>query len=67
MSELTLSVTDVSRLLGIGKASVYRAVREGRIAALRVGTKPKLRVPRAVIDRLLADPAEFNREGEAER
>jgi len=64
VSALTLSVTEASRLLGVGRASLYAAIREGRVPALRVGRKPKLRVPRAVLDRLLADPEEFNRRRE---
>jgi len=39
MAELTLSVTEAGQLLGVGKASLYRAIREGRMPALRIGQK----------------------------
>jgi len=57
----TLSVNDAARLLGIGRARMYEAVREGRVPALKVGTKPKYRIPRRAIERLLDDPREFEK------
>jgi excisionase family DNA binding protein len=57
----TLSVPEAARVLGVGRIAMYQAVRDGRVPALRVGRKPKFRVPRPVIDRLLADPERFNR------
>ena len=59
----TLSVPQAAQVLGVGRVAMYRAVREGRVPALRVGQKPKLRVPRAVLDQLLADPEKFNTGG----
>ena len=58
---LTLSVAETARLLGIGINSVYRAIREQRLEALRVGTKPRLRIPRVVVERLLENPAMWER------
>lgn len=58
---LTLSVSETARALGIGANSVYRAVREQRLAALKVGTKPKLRIPKTEVQRLLEHPEEWNR------
>jgi len=56
----TLSVVEVAQALGVGRNSVYEAIKEGRLPALRVGTKrPRLRVPRLAIERLLADPEQW--------
>ena len=57
----TLSVPEAAKVLGIGRVRMYDAVREGRVRALRVGTKPKYRIPRRVIERLLDDPRRFER------
>ena len=62
---LTLSVREAARALGIGLHSVYRAIREKRLPALKVGTKPKLRIPKAAIRRLLRDPGGWD--GRAEK
>jgi excisionase family DNA binding protein len=56
----TLSVQEVAQALGISPGSVYRAIRQNRLAALRVGTKPKLRIPKVVIERLLDDPTSWD-------
>jgi excisionase family DNA binding protein len=59
--QLTVSVPEAARLLGIGMRSLYRAIREGRLPAIRVGRKPKLRIPCQAIDRLLSDPESWQR------
>ena len=53
---LTISVKEASCLLGVGANSVYRAVRTGRLPALKVGRKPRLRIPRAAVQRLVEQP-----------
>jgi len=54
----TLSVTEAAGKLGVGINSMYAAVKDGRIPALRVGAKrPRQRIPVWVIARLLSDPA----------
>ena len=58
----TLSVPEAAKLLGIGRVRMYDAVREGRVRALKVGTKPKYRIPRKDIERLLEDPRRFEKE-----
>ncbi len=35
----TLSVEETARLLGIGRASAYKAVRRGEIPAVRIGRR----------------------------
>ena len=65
MNSQTLSVTETAEALGIGKASVYRAIRQGRLAALKVGKKPRLRVPMVAVQEVLAHPEGFNGEPES--
>ena len=56
---MTYSVTEVARVLGVGRRSIYLAIRDGRLPALRVGRKPKLRIPRVVIEELLRHPEQW--------
>jgi excisionase family DNA binding protein len=63
MAELTVSVPEGARALGVGVHSLYRAAREGRIAVLRVGRK--VRIPRRAIEEVLANPDRFNRTASA--
>lgn len=49
---LTISVREASRWLGVGRDEGYRMVADGRLPALRVG--PRIRVPRAAVERLIA-------------
>lgn len=64
MHELTVSINEAAHLLGVGRGSVYLAVKEGRLAVLRVGRKPRLRVPLAVLQRIAEDPSLWNRRAE---
>lgn len=54
----TLSVREAAAVLGLGLQAVYQAAREGRLSVLRSGRK--LRVPRAVLEQILQDPARFS-------
>ena len=45
-----VDVHEAGRLLGVGKDTAYRAVREGEIPAIRVGKK--IRVPVAELRRM---------------
>ncbi len=51
---LTLSVHEASNLLGLGRGSVYEAIRTGQIPSIRVGRR--ILIPRAALERLLASP-----------
>jgi excisionase family DNA binding protein len=53
----TVTVPEAARILGIGRASAYEAVRAGTIPSLRV-TPRKIVVPRAALERLLASAGE---------
>jgi len=57
----TYSVSEAAKVLGVGQRSVYEAIRTRRLPAIRVGRKPKLRVPKAAIERLLSHPEEWER------
>jgi len=60
----TLSVPEAARVLGIGRIAMYRAVKEGRVAVLRVGRRPKLRIPKVAIQELLRHPDRWETGGE---
>ena len=51
--ELTITVPEAGRRLGLGKNASYEAARRGELPVLRFGRK--LRVPRVAFERLLAD------------
>jgi len=62
MEAATLSVKEAATALGVGLHSVYAAIRAGKLRALRVGSKPRLRVPRDAIREALADSGTFEKE-----
>lgn len=49
----TVSVAEAATLLGVSQSSLYRAVKNGQIIAIRLGHIS--RIPRHAIDRLLAE------------
>lgn len=56
---LTVSVERAAHLLGLGRTTLYAAIRRGEVPALRIGRRCVVR--RSTLDRLLADgfaPAE---------
>ena len=59
---LTLSVPEAAAALGVGRTSLYRAIQAGRVRVLRIGRKPKLRVPRVELEALARNPERFSRE-----
>jgi excisionase family DNA binding protein len=48
----TLTVEEAGRILGLGRAAAYAAVRRGEIPSLRFGRR--VLVPRQALDRMLA-------------
>lgn len=50
---LTISVEEAGRMLGIGRSCVYEMARTGALPVIRCGRK--LRVPRAVLRRMLGE------------
>ncbi len=55
MSRDTYTVDEVAERLGIGRNAAYDAIRRRELPALRIGRR--IVVPRAALDRLLADCA----------
>jgi excisionase family DNA binding protein len=53
---LTYSVAEAAQVLGVGQRTVYEAIRSGLLPALRVGRRPKLRVPKSAVHELLRHP-----------
>ncbi|MGF6885925.1 excisionase family DNA binding protein [Nocardia sp. GAS34] len=55
-SELTVSVSDAARLLGIGRSTLYTAVKSGEIPAVHVGIR--VRIPSIWIRHILQLPVD---------
>lgn len=53
MTKLCISVPEAARLLGLGRNSVYEAVRRGEVPAVRVGRR--LVVPVRALEAWLED------------
>lgn len=53
MDKLTLKPEEVAAILGIGRNSVYSAIRRGQIPTIRIG-KLKL-VPKVALEKMLND------------
>lgn len=49
----TVSIAEASDLLGVSQSSLYRAIKNGQIIAIRLGHIS--RIPRHVVDRLLTE------------
>ena len=54
MSLQTMSPAEAGEVLGIGRNTAYRLIREGAIPVLRLGKK--LRVPKAALEELMRNP-----------
>jgi len=55
---LTLTVEETAKALGIGRQLAYERVKTGEIPAIKIGRR--LLVPRAALEKLLADPKPLN-------
>lgn len=55
---LTWSVPEAAKILGIGRNLCYDKVRAGEIPVLKIGRR--LVIPRAALEKLLADPKPLN-------
>ena len=51
MEKLTYTVTEVAKLLGIGRSAAYEAARNGQIPTVRIGKR--ILVPAAGLQRML--------------
>lgn len=60
---LTVSVERAAQLLGLGRSTLYAAIRRGEVPALRIGRRCVVR--RGTLDRLLADGFEHTENGGA--
>ena len=58
--KLTLSVEEAAKVLGIGRNLCYDRVKTGEIPVIKIGRR--LLVPRAALEKLLADPQAHNLE-----
>ena len=51
MESLVMSVSEMARVLSLGRTRAYELVHEGRIGSIRLGGK--ILIPRAEIERLI--------------
>lgn len=56
--KLTLSVPEAAKCIGIGRNLCYARVKTGEIPAIRIGRR--LVIPRAALEKLLAEPKPLN-------
>ncbi len=56
--KLTLTVDEAAKILGIGRQLAYDRVKTGEIPVIKIGRR--LLVPRAALEKLLADPKPLN-------
>jgi len=56
--KLTLSIPETAKILGIGRNLCYDRVKTGEIPVLKIGRR--LLVPRAALEKLLANPKSLN-------
>ena len=54
MDKQTLTVPEVAKVLGIGRAAAYEAARTGQIPTIKIGKR--ILVPVAALERLLKEP-----------
>jgi excisionase family DNA binding protein len=56
--KLTLTIEEAAKLLGIGRNLCYDRVKTGEIPVIKIGRR--LLVPRAALEKLLAEPKPLN-------
>ena len=56
--KLTLSIEEAAKVLGIGRNLCYDRVKTGEIPVIKIGRR--LLVPRAALEKLLANPKPLN-------
>jgi excisionase family DNA binding protein len=63
MEQLTLTVEEAARALGINRNSAYEAARNGELPSIKIGRR--ILVPRAALERMLESAGQKPREPEA--
>lgn len=58
----TYSVPEAARILGVGRLTMYKAIHEGTVEALRIGVKPRIVIPKYVIERMLKNLSGISKE-----
>ena len=53
---LTVSPHEAAARLGIGRGTVYRLLKAGRLPAVKVGKRPHFRIPVRALDEVLRNP-----------
>ena len=63
MEDLTISVREAARRLGIGKSLAYDSVKRGEIPAIRMGSR--YRVPVRALERLMEEGVRIVQQSDA--
>lgn len=53
---LTVTPYEAAARLGLGRGTVYRLLKAGRLPAVKVGRRPHYRIPVRAIEEVLAEP-----------
>ena len=53
---LTLSPHEAAARLGVGRGTIYRLLKAGKLRAIRVGKRPHYRIPLKVLEEALTYP-----------
>jgi excisionase family DNA binding protein len=56
--QLSLTVDETRRKLGLSRGLIYQAIHEGQIPSIRIGKR--ILIPRAALEKLLANPGTLN-------
>jgi len=55
-SVLTVGPHEAAARLGLGRGTVYRLLKAGKLPAIKVGKRPHYRIPVKALEEVLADP-----------
>ena len=66
VTALTVSPHEAAARLGLGRGTVYRLLKAGKLPAIKVGRRPYYRVPVRAIEEALADPERLSLGAERE-
>ena len=62
VERLVYTVEEAGEILGIGRSKAYEAANSGEIPVIRIGRR--ILVPKAALDRMLAEPVQQHTESE---
>jgi len=57
---LTITPHQAAARLGLGRQTVYRLLRAGKLPCVRVGARPNYRIPIRALEEAMSDPESLN-------